>query len=77
MQHHLRKGFSESKHPHVPCSALYRNEVFLTQTALFWEGGKWGLFNSATLFFRSLGDFDPCKGQRDSYIRQARVFLSH
>ena len=52
---HPRKGHSESKNPHFPCSALYRNGDFLTQSALFWGAGKWGFFDSETLFSRFWG----------------------
>ena len=47
---HPGKGRSES-----PCSALYRNGDFLSQSALFWVGGKWGSFDSRTLFSRFWG----------------------
>ena len=47
---HPRKGRPESKNPHFPCGALYRNGDFLTRDALFWGGGKWGFFDSETLF---------------------------
>ena len=50
---HPSKGCSESKNPHFPCHALYRNGDFFTQSALFWGGRKWG-------------SFDLCKGQTDS-----------
>ena len=49
ISHHPRKGCSESKNPHFPSSALYRNGDFFTQSALFWGGGKWGFLDSETL----------------------------
>ena len=52
---HPRKGCSESKDPHIPCSALYRHEDFLTQRALFWGGRNWGVFAFETLFSRCWG----------------------
>ena len=55
ISHHPRKGCSESKNPHFPCGALYRNGDFLTRSALFWGGGKWGFFDSETLFSRFWG----------------------
>ena len=66
ISHHPRKGCSESKNPHFPCSALYRNGDFLTRNTLFWGGGKWGFFDSETLFSPDFGDFGPCKGQTNS-----------
>ena len=53
-----KKGCSESKIPHSPCSALYRIGDFLTWSALFWGGGKWG-FLTPKPSFPDFGDFDP------------------
>ena len=38
------------KRSHFPCRALYRNGDFLTRNTLCWGGGKWGFFDSETLF---------------------------
>ena len=65
ISHHPEKGVLSQKTPHFPCSALYRNGDFLTQSALFWGGGKWG-FLTPKPSFPDLGDFDPCKGQTHS-----------
>ena len=43
------------KKSHFPCRALYRNGDFLTRSALFWGGGKWGFFDFETLFSRFWG----------------------
>ena len=47
---HPRNGRFESKNPHFPCGALYGHGDFLTRSTLFWGGGKWGFFDSETLF---------------------------
>ena len=41
---------TSEKNPNFPCGALYRNRDFLTRDSLFWGGGKWGFFDSKTLF---------------------------
>ena len=66
ISHHPRKGRSESKKksPFL-YRALQGKWGFLTQSALFWGGGKWGFFDSETSF-PDFGDFDPCKGQTNS-----------
>ena len=67
---HPRKGSLETKNPHFPCGALYRNGDFLTRDALFWGGGKWGFFDSETLFSQFWGFLTPVRGKR---IRNRRV----
>ena len=44
------KGVPSPKNPHFPCSALYGNGDFLAQSAFFYNGGKWGFFDSETFF---------------------------
>ena len=61
---HPRKGRLESKNPHFPCGALCRNGDFLTRDALFWGGGKWGFFDSETLFSPFSGFLTPVQGGR-------------
>ena len=52
---HPRKGRLESKNPHFYTGHHRENGDFLTRDALFWGGGKWGFFDSETLFSRFWG----------------------
>ena len=52
---HPRKGRLESKNPHFYTGHHMENGDFLTRDALFWGGGKWGFFDSETLFSRFWG----------------------
>ena len=59
---HPGKGRLESKNPHFPSGALYRNGDFLTRDALF----SGVVFLTPKPSFPDFGVFDPCKGQTDS-----------
>ena len=52
---HPRKGCFESKNPHFYTRHHKENGGFLTRNAHFWGGGKWGFFDSETLFSRFWG----------------------
>ena len=65
ISHHPRKGRSESKNPHFYTEHYKENGDFLTRSALFWGGGKWG-FLTPKPSFPDFGDFGPCKGQTNS-----------
>ena len=62
-----RKGHFESKNPHFPCVALYRNGDVLPRNTLLWGGGNVG-FSTPKPSFPDFGDFDPCKGRTDSQV---------
>ena len=68
------KGAPSQKNPHFPCSALYRNGDFLTWSALFWGGGKWGFFDSETLLSRFWGFRPPVRGKRIHKVYQRHLF---
>ena len=42
-------------HPHFYTEHYKENGDFLTRNTLFWGGGKWGFFDSETLFSRFWG----------------------
>ena len=62
---HPKKGRSESKNPHFYAEHYKENGDFLTRSALFWGGVKWG-FLTPKPPFPDFGDFGPCTGQTRS-----------
>ena len=76
---HPGKGRTESKNPHFPCSALYRNGDFLTQSALFLWGGREMGFLTLKPSFPNFGDFGPVRGKRipKSWLEKVRREKQH
>ena len=59
-----RNGRFESKNPHVSTGLHKENGHFLTQSAHFWDTGKWEFFDPETLFSRILAILTPVGGGR-------------
>ena len=57
-----RNGRFESKNPHFSTGLHEKNGDFLTQSAHFWDTGKWE-FLTPKPSFPGFGDFDPCRGR--------------
>ena len=72
ISHHPRKGRSESKNPHFYTELHKENGDFLSRSALFWGGGKWGFFESETLFSRFWG-FRPLLGANKFLTKEAKT----
>ena len=77
ISHHPNKGCSPKKDAPsqkspFSCSALCRQRDFLTQSALFWGGGKWG-FLTPKPSFPDFGDF----GRRIPKVREEESVHDH
>ena len=68
ISHHPRKGRSELKNPHVYTEHYKEKRGVSDSEPPFWGGGKWGFFDSETLFSQNRISA-PVRGKRIPNLR--------